>query len=123
MRKEDTVTTFAIPFEILGYNSRNGHSNSNEAIMIDSDPNYVKPGQATGRCSPATFLAAAALGKPIQWPHPRLDRAHMSEEFLLVVQVGCDIMAHERKERGDGEGLIAVAENLEIDGMPVIPYT
>lgn len=31
-------------------------------------------------------------------------------------------MAHEGKKGRDGKGFITVAENLEVDGMPVVPY-
>lgn len=31
-------------------------------------------------------------------------------------------MAHEGEEGGDGESLVAIADDLEVNGMPVVPY-
>lgn len=123
MSEYGAVRALAIPLKILRHDSRNGHGDSDEAVMIDADPDDIEPGQTALGCPPRPSLTATALGKPVYRPYPWFYGAHISEEFLLFVQVGRDVVAHEGEEGGNGESLIAVAENLEVDGMPVVPYT
>lgn len=121
MSEDWAVRTFAITLKILCHDSRNSHGDSDEAIMIYADPDDIEPSETARRCSPRSSLATA-LSKPIHWPYPRFYRAHISKEFLLLVQVGRDVVTHKCEEGGDGKSFVAVAENLKVDCMPVVPY-
>lgn len=123
MGKNGTVRALAVFFEVLRYNCSDSHSNSNKTVVVDTDPDNIKPGQTTLRSSPRSPTPATCFGKPIHWPYPRFYRAHMSKEFLLFMQIRCYIMAQESKERSNCEGFVAVADNLEVDGMPIVVYT
>lgn len=120
--EDRVVRAFAIPAKVLGHDSSDGHGHSDKAVVVDADPYNVEPGETTLWRPPRTTLAAAAFGEPIDGPDPRLHRVHGSKILLLFVQVGGHIMAHEGEEGRDGEGLVAVAENLEVYRMPVVPY-
>jgi hypothetical protein len=87
--------------------------------VIDTNPNDIEPSQAAPRGPPRAPLSAAALAEPAQGPDPRGDGVHLSEVFLLRVEVGPNVVAQEREEGGYRKGLVAVADDLEIDGMPV----
>lgn len=79
-------------------------------------PSYVKPRQPTAWDSPDSIFPSGALLQPGHRPDPLfwLDAA---EVVLLAMQVGGDIMAQESKERGNGEGFVAVANHAVVDGM------
>ena len=119
MRKERAVGTLAVPVKILGDHGRDRPGNADEAVVVDADPNNVEPRQAAPWCPPGTSLATAALGEPVDGPYPGPDRVQVSEILLLLVKVRRDVMAHEREERGYGKGFVAVAQHLEVDGVPV----
>ena len=87
------IGALAISAEILRYHGSNSHSNSNEAVVIDADPDNVEPGQATLWCPPWTPFTSAASFEPIDWQHPGLYRLHQSKVFLLFVNIGCNVMA------------------------------
>jgi len=44
---------------------------------------------------------------------------HIAKVLLLLVQVGLDVMAHQREEGRNRKGFVAVAYDLEVDGVPV----
>lgn len=92
-------------------------------LVIESDPcsrTYVEPRQpAPWLPQPALVLASRALLHPCDWPDPVL-WLHVSEILLLLVQIRRNVVAHEREEAGNGEGFIAVSQNLEVYGFLVI---
>ena len=120
MAEDGIVRALTVPLEILRDNGGDGHEHPNETVMVDADPVDVEPGQTALRGAPRTPFTAAALPKPIQGPDPGLDGLHEAEVLFLFVEVGGDVVAEEGEERGYGEGLVAVAHDLEVDGMPVI---
>ena len=122
MRKDGTVGALAVPLKVLRRDGGEGHGDPDEAVVVDAYPYDVEPRQAALWRPPRAPLAAAALRKPVQWPYPAPHRFHEAKIFLLFVEIGRYVVAHEGEERGDGERLIAVAHHLEIDGMPVIVY-
>lgn len=113
------VGALAVSVKVLGCDGRDGHGNADEAVVVDADPDDVEPGQAALGGSPRPSRAAAALGQPAQGPDPRLDRVHKAEIFLLFVEVGPHVMTQQGEEGRDGEGFIAVADDLEVYGVPV----
>ncbi len=64
-------------------------------------------------------VAAAAGLEPAEGPDPRRDGVQLAKELLLLVQVVGDVVAEQGEEGRDGEGLVAVADDLEVDGVPV----
>lgn len=81
---------------------------------------YVEPCKSTVRLpQPAFVLAASALLHPGHGPNPVL-WLHIPKVFLLVVQIRRDVMAHQGEEAGDCKCLVAVAENLKVDGIVVV---
>lgn len=85
MTKNWTVRTFAIPFKVLRYNCGYRHGNTNETVVVDTNPNNIKPSQAALRCSPNATLATTAFGEPINRQDPWLDRPQFAKEFFLTV--------------------------------------
>ena len=63
---------------------------------------------------------AAALCEPADGPDPRLHRVQGPEVDLLRAQVRPGVMAHQREEGRDCEGLVAVAQDSKVDGVPVV---
>lgn len=120
--EDGAVGTLAIALKILCNNSRDSHSNTDKAIMVDAYPNDIEPRQTAFRRSPDSFLPTATLGKPVYRHNPWLHRLHITKVLLLFMKIWRHIMAHKSEEGRDGKGFIAVADDLEIDGMPVIPY-
>jgi hypothetical protein len=122
MGENGIIGALAIALKVLCHDGGDGHGDPDEAILVDADPNNVEPGQAAFWSPPRAPLAATALGKPTDGQDPLLDRIHVSEEVLLVMQVGSDVMAQESEEAGDGKGLVAVADDLIVYRMPVEAY-
>ena len=91
--KDWAVRTLAVLAKVLRDDGGDGHSHTDEAVMIDADPDDVKPSQSARGRSPRTPLAAAALGEPADGQNPRLDGAQLAEEFLLLVEIGTNIVA------------------------------
>jgi hypothetical protein len=56
---------------------------------------------------------------PCDGPDPVLG-LDIAEVGLLLVQVGGDVVAHEGEEAGNGKGLVAVAQDLKVDGLFVV---
>lgn len=122
MRKERTVGTLAIPVEVLSGYRRDRHGDTDKAVVVNTDPNNIEPSQAAPGSPPGASLTAATLCEPVERPDPTLDRMHIPEVFLLLVEVGRNVMAQEREKGGYSKGLVAVADNLEVDGVPVEAY-
>ena len=117
--KDGAVGALAVSLKVLGHNGRDGHGNSDEAVVVDADPDDVEPRQAALGRAPGAPVAAAALCEPVEGPNPGLHGAHLAEEVLLRMQVRGDIVTDEGEEGGDGKGLVAVRDDLEVDGVPV----
>lgn len=117
--KDGAIRALAVPLEILRDNGRDGHCDANEAVVVYADPNDVEPRQAALGGPPGSAIAATAGGEPVDGHDPGLDGAHLAEKGLLRVQVGGDIVAEEGEEGGNGQGLVAVGDDLEVDGVPV----
>jgi hypothetical protein len=66
-------------------------------------------------------LATGAFLKPRNRPDPIVG-FNLSEVVLLSMHVGSDVLAKQRKERGNGEGFVAVSDELVIDGVLVKVY-
>jgi|SRR5690242_8306978 len=81
---------------------------------------YVEPRQpASGLSQPSLLLTARTLLHPSDGPDPVL-WLDVSEILLLVVEIRCDVVAHESEEAGNGEGLVAVSQDLEVDCLLVV---
>lgn len=99
MPKHRRVATFAIPSMILAQHGRNRHSHSHEAVMVNANPDNVKPRQPAPRRPPGTLpVPTAALGHPVDRPHPILDGLHLAKVLLLRVQVRRDVVTHQTEE-------------------------
>ena len=80
---------------------------------------HIEPSQATLRSPQRPLvLASCAFLQPKELPKPVLGY-QCSEILLLVMKVGCYVIAQERKEGGDGKGFVTVAKDLEVDGFRV----
>lgn len=119
MREKRTHGALAVHLEMLRHNGNNSHDHSYEAVMVDSDPDDVEPGQAALGGPPRVLVSSTAFREPIQWPHPRHKGVQLPEEVLLVMQRWCDILTHEAEEGRDGEGLVTVGYDSIVDGMVV----
>lgn len=117
--KHRAIGALAVSVKILQDNCRYGHGHANKAIVIDSNPDDIEPSQAALGYPPNTSLPATALGKPINWQNPLLDRAQLSKEDLLAMQIGGHIMTKECEKGGDGERFVTVGNYLKVDGMPI----
>ena len=105
---------------VLAQHGRNRHGHAHKAVVVHPDPDDIEPRQPAPRRPPGALpVSTTALGEPVNRPHPVLDGLHLAEVLLLRVQVGRDVVAHQTKKRTDGEGLVAVAEHLEVDGVVV----
>lgn len=69
---------------------------SDKHVLEYTNPDYVKPGQAT-----------MWLGQFTAWPGPRLD-LEGGEEILLTAKSRVDVVAQQREETSDCEGFVAV---------------
>jgi len=119
MAKDGTIGALTIPIKVLRDDGRDGHGDTDEAVMVDADPVDVEPRQAALGGAPGPAFAAAAFLEPVKGPHPGLDGVEVAEEFFLLVQVRGDVVAEQSEEGRDGEGLVAVADYLVVDGVPV----
>lgn len=80
---------------------------------------YIEPCQAAPRHPPNTFLPAGNLLQPGYRPDP-VFRLYCAKVILLAMQVGGNITTHQRKEGGDRERFVAVAQDAVVNGMFVI---
>lgn len=82
---------------------------------------YVKPRQPTPRLSKRTLiLSTSAQLQPKNAPEPIPDRRQRPKVVLLVVQVGRNVVAEQREEAADGEGLIEAFQDVEVDRVLVV---
>lgn len=98
----------------------NCHSNPNEAVLVNPRPDDIEPRQTTSRCSPAASLSTTAFLKPVHWPDP-WSRFNTPEVILLFVQIWGDIVAEERKERGNRKRFVTFVDDIEVHCVPVEP--
>lgn len=91
--KDGAVGAFAVLFKVLGDDGGNGHGDTDKAVLVDTNPVDVEPGEAALGRAPGTALTAAAGGKPVDWQDPGLDGAHLTEELFLRMQIGRSIVA------------------------------
>ena len=83
---------FAVTFKILSYYRCDCHGHPDEAILIDANPDDIKPGEPTSWRPPRPPIPATALFHPGQRPYPS-SRLDASEIFFLVVEVRCNVVA------------------------------
>lgn len=104
--------------EMLCDDCRDGHGNTNEAVLEHSNPDDIEPGQATSRGAEPAIFSSSAFLKVLHGPNPwlRLDR---SEILFLVVQVLSQVGAHQTEEGSDRESLIAISEDFIVDTVLV----
>lgn len=75
---------------------------------------YIEPGQATSRyAQDALLFSACTFLQTKNAPEP-VYRRNLTEIILLLVEVRRDVVAEERKERGNSEGFVAVAEDFKV---------
>lgn len=85
MCKDWTVGAFAVTVKVLSHDGGDGHGNSDEAVVVNADPNDVEPCEAALGGPPGSTLAATALVHPSDGPHPRFHRLHVPKILLLIV--------------------------------------
>jgi hypothetical protein len=90
-------------------------SNRRHKVSQKVQGSYIEPSQAASRyaqnalfSSTGTFLQTKNAPKPVY-------RLYLAEIILLFVEVRSDIVAEKCKERGNGEGFVAVAEDFIVD--------
>lgn len=74
MGKNGVVGTLTVSPVVLSNNRGNSHGDSNEAIMIDTNPDDVEPCEATLGGTPRSTLATAGACEPVNGPDPWFDR-------------------------------------------------
>jgi len=119
MREPRHITALAVDVKILRHHGRDGHGNPEEAVLIYPDPDDIKPRQSAPRRPPTPPLSAATHAHPGERPHPGPDRLQGAEVVLLGVEGRRGVVAEEGEEGGDGEGLVAVGDDGEVDGVGV----
>lgn len=67
------VGAFAIAIVVFGYNGCDSHGHTDKAVVVDSDPDDVEPGEAALRRPPAAPISSAAFLEPIYRQDPFLD--------------------------------------------------
>lgn len=120
MSEDRVVGAFAVAVEVLRHNRRDGHGNTDEDVVVDTNPVDVEPGQSALGGAPWPPLTTTAFREPGQGPDPGFDGMQIAEVLFLRVQVRSKIMAHEREEGSDSKGFVAVTHDLKIDGVPVV---
>lgn len=63
--KNGRVGALAVAAIVLSENGGNGHGNTDEAVLVDADPDDVEPGEAALWSAPGTSVPTAALGEPV----------------------------------------------------------
>ena len=48
-----------------------------------------------------------------------MNLADVAEVVFLTAEIGSNVTTHQTEERGDGEGFIAVSDDIEIDEVAV----
>jgi hypothetical protein len=122
--EDRTVGALAILPKVLRDHRRDCRSYSNEAVLVNTDPYDIEPCQTTFRNPPGSFhLPIPPTATPLEpgkRPEPVSDRPHLAEILLLLVQIGRHIVAEESEEGGNGKGLVAVADDAEVDEVPIV---
>jgi hypothetical protein len=110
----------AIPVEILGYDRNDGEQHAHQTVLEDARPYHIEPCEARTRFAkgPMVFTAGAFLHEE-DTPDP-VHRLQSAEVLFLLVESRRYILAHERKEAGNGKRFVAVSQHLEVDGMLVV---
>jgi hypothetical protein len=76
---------------------------------------YIEPSQAaSGYAQNALVFSTGTFLQTEDAPEPVYGR-YLTEVVLLFVEIRSDIIAEKCKERGNGEGFIAVAEDFIVD--------
>lgn len=120
MRKSGIERVFAIAPKHLCDHRNDGERHTHQTILENARPHNIKPSKTRPRLPEGSVvLATSALLHEEDAPEP-VDRRQRAEEVLLLVQPGRHILAHEREETRNGESFIAVAQHLEVDGVPVV---
>ena len=109
-----------IPVEVLGYDGNDGEQHSHQTVLEDASPDHVEPSEAgTGFSKGSSVLTTGAFLHKEDAPNP-IHGLQRAKVLLLLVKSGRHILAHEGEEAGDGKRLVAVSQDLEVDGMPVV---
>ena len=81
---------------------------------------YIEPSQSTPRLPERTLvLSSSAQLQPKHAPEPILDRVNSPKIILLVMQVGRNVVAEQRKEAADSERLIEPFQDIVVDRVVV----
>ena len=114
-----------------------GEEDADEAVLKYGDPDhlesmlalcassetecaYIEPGQTTsGSSQPALLSTSCDLLEVPHRPDPSLG-SDCTEVDLLLVQIRCQICAHQAEERGDRECLVTVPNDLKVDAVLVV---
>lgn len=115
--KGRVVGALAVDAGGLGRHADDARGDACEAVLVDGDPADVEPRQAALRRAPGPALATAAAREALDGPGPGLDGRHGAEELLLRVDVRGDVVADEGEEGGQRECLVALRDDLEVDGV------
>lgn len=79
------IGAFAITFKVLGYDGDDGHRHPNKTVVVNSNPDDVKPGQAALGRPPWAPISSTARLEPIQGHDPGCYWLQLSEELLLFM--------------------------------------
>lgn len=107
-----------ISLKMLSDDGRDGHGDTNEAILEDCDPDDVEPSQARARGAQPAILPTGAFLEILHGPNPRLG-LDGAEILFLVVQILRQVGAHQTEEGGDGKGFVAVSQDFVVGTVSV----
>jgi len=118
--KSRVQRVLAVPSKDFCYHRDDGEKYAHQTVLEDARPYDIKPSKTGARFPErSTVLAASTLLHKEHAPEP-VDRRQRAEELLLLVQARRHVLAHEREETRDGEGLIAVSQHLVVYRMLVV---
>lgn len=120
MGEVGAVGALAIAVVFVRHNGGDGHGNTNEAVVVDSDPDDVEPGETADGRAPWPPVASAALLEPVERPYPFFDGMQFPEELFLRVEVGRGVLAQQSKEGRNRKGFVAVGNDCKVDGLVVV---
>lgn len=92
------VGAFAVAIVLVTNNGSDGHGNTYKAVVVNSDPNDIEPGETADGRAPWAPVAATTLLEPVERPYPFLDGLQFSEELFLRVEVGRCVLTQQCKE-------------------------
>lgn len=120
MSKRRVQRVLTVPPKNLCDHGDDGEHHANQTVLEDACPNNVKPSETRpGLPEWPLVLAASTLLHEEHAPEP-VDGRQRAEEFLLLVQAGRHVLAHECEETRDRKCFIAVSQHLEVDCVLVI---